>query len=69
MAIEVLNVTSEQNQRESVRKAGEVLRSGGLVALPTETVYGIAASADNSNAVARLRTLKGRPLWVWMTLS
>ena len=59
MAIEVLNVTSEQNQRESVRKAGEVLRSGGLVALPTETVYGIAASADDSDAVARLRALKG----------
>ena len=60
MAIEVLNVTSEQNQRESVRKASEVLRSGGLVALPTETVYGVAASADNSDAVARLRALKGR---------
>lgn len=60
MAIEVLNVTSEQNQRESVRKAGEVLRSGGLVVLPTETVYGIAASADNSDAVARLRALKGQ---------
>ncbi len=60
MAIEVLNVTSEQNLRESVRKAGEVLRSGGLVALPTETVYGIAASADNSDAVARLRALKGQ---------
>ncbi len=60
MAIEVLNVTSEQTHRESVRKAGEVLRSGGLVALPTETVYGIAASADNSDAVARLRKLKGQ---------
>jgi len=60
MAIEVLNVTSEQNQRESVRQAGEVLRSGGLVVLPTETVYGIAASADSSDAVARLRALKGQ---------
>ncbi len=60
MALEVLNVTSEQNHRESVRKAGAILRSGGLVALPTETVYGIAASADNSDAVARLRALKGQ---------
>lgn len=38
-----------------------VLRSGGLVGLPTETVYGLAADASNSAAVARLYEAKGRP--------
>ena len=60
MATEVLNVTSEQNYWESVRKAGEILRLGGLVAFPTETVYGVAASAEDPDAVARLSEVKGR---------
>ncbi len=61
MATEVLNVTSEQSYWESVRKAGETLRSGGLIAFPTETVYGIGASAERPDAVARLSEVKGRP--------
>lgn len=42
-------------------KALEILRSGGLVALPTETVYGLAADAGNDAAVAKIYALKGRP--------
>ena len=42
-------------------RAGEILRSGGLVAVPTETVYGLAARADDSAAVARIYEAKGRP--------
>jgi L-threonylcarbamoyladenylate synthase len=38
-----------------------VLRSGGLVAIPTETVYGLAADAANPDAVRRLFAVKGRP--------
>ncbi|MBX5483057.1 MAG: threonylcarbamoyl-AMP synthase [Myxococcaceae bacterium] len=41
--------------------AVEVLREGGLVALPTETVYGLAADADNELAVRRIFAVKGRP--------
>ena len=41
--------------------AGDVLRSGGLVAFPTETVYGLGVDARNSDAVARLYAAKGRP--------
>jgi L-threonylcarbamoyladenylate synthase len=37
------------------------LRDGGLVAVPTETVYGLAADADNPSAVARIFEIKGRP--------
>jgi L-threonylcarbamoyladenylate synthase len=38
------------------------LRSGGLVAVATETVYGLAADADNRSAVARIFEIKGRPV-------
>lgn len=41
--------------------AAERLRAGGLVALPTETVYGLAARADNASAVAAIYHAKGRP--------
>ena len=41
--------------------AAERLRAGGLVALPTETVYGLAARADSASAVAQIYRAKGRP--------
>ena len=44
-----------------VARAAALLRDGGLVALPTETVYGLAARADNADAVARIYAAKGRP--------
>lgn len=43
------------------RRAIGILRKGGVVALPTETVYGLAADAFNDKAVARIYALKGRP--------
>jgi L-threonylcarbamoyladenylate synthase len=44
-----------------VARAAEILRSGGLVAFPTETVYGLGADATRDEAVARVFALKGRP--------
>lgn len=44
-----------------IRRALAVLQSGGLVGLPTETVYGLAADASNPAAVARIFAAKGRP--------
>ena len=44
-----------------IAKAVEVLRAGELVALPTETVYGLAADAADAHAVARIYEAKGRP--------
>ena len=44
-----------------VQRAAEVLRSGRLVALPTETVYGLAGDARSDRAVARIFDAKGRP--------
>lgn len=46
--------------RAVLEAAGRVLREGGLVVLPTETVYGVAADAFNVEAVRRLRAAKGR---------
>lgn len=42
-------------------RAAQVLRAGGLVAVPTETVYGLAARADRADAVAAIYRAKGRP--------
>jgi L-threonylcarbamoyladenylate synthase len=44
-----------------IAAAAALLRGGGLVALPTETVYGLAARADSAEAVARIYRAKGRP--------
>lgn len=44
-----------------IAAAAEVLRAGGLVAVPTETVYGLAARADSPAAVAAIYGAKGRP--------
>jgi L-threonylcarbamoyladenylate synthase len=44
-----------------IRRAAEILRAGGLVAFPTETVYGLGADASSAEAVARLYRVKGRP--------
>lgn len=45
----------------AIAKAARVLREGGLVAFPTETVYGLGADATNGRAVARIFEAKGRP--------
>ncbi|MDA3915080.1 L-threonylcarbamoyladenylate synthase [Oleiagrimonas sp.] len=50
-----------QAQGQEVRKAVQVLRRGGLIGLPTETVYGLGADAGNAHAVARIFAAKGRP--------
>jgi len=46
---------------EQVDRAAGVLRSGGLVACPTETVYGLGADATNEESVRRVFAVKGRP--------
>jgi L-threonylcarbamoyladenylate synthase len=46
---------------DALTSAAQLLKAGGLVALPTETVYGLGADATNKNAVARIYKVKGRP--------
>ncbi|MFM1932178.1 MAG: hypothetical protein RL226_1481 [Bacteroidota bacterium] len=49
------------NAATDIRRAADLLIKGGLVALPTETVYGLAADALNPEAAARIYEAKGRP--------
>lgn len=44
-----------------VQQAADILRGGGLVAFPTETVYGLGADADNAGAIERMYAVKNRP--------
>ena len=48
---------------EDIEAAVSILRLGGLVAMPTETVYGLAADATNENAVLKIFKAKGRPAY------
>ena len=47
--------------RSAITRAGAILSAGGLVVLPTETVYGLAARADSERAVRAIYAAKGRP--------
>lgn len=51
-----------QPSRREIIRAARILRDGGLVAFPTETVYGLGADASHERAVRRLFTVKRRPL-------
>jgi L-threonylcarbamoyladenylate synthase len=57
----VLPVTPESPDDESLARAASVIQSGGLVAFPTETVYGLGADAMNESAVQKIFRAKGRP--------
>src|SRR3990172_7538633 len=46
---------------EEISKAASIIRSGGIVAFPTETVYGLGANALDERAVAKIFRAKGRP--------
>ena len=47
--------------KEDIQTAAKIIRQGGLVAFPTETVYGLGADAMNADAVGRIYEAKGRP--------
>ncbi len=54
---------ASESSRASLKRAAEILRSGGTVALPTETVYGLGANALDSAAIAKIFAAKQRPSW------
>jgi len=57
----VLTIDPQRPEPGAIAKAADVLRSGGLVAFPTETVYGLGANALDAAAVSRVFEAKGRP--------
>lgn len=60
MSMKIIRVAGEQDY-ETLKPAAELIRSGGLVAFPTETVYGLGASAFREDSVERIYQAKGRP--------
>ena len=52
---------ADASDPEAIREAARIIRKGGLVAFPTETVYGLGADAENAVAVARIFEVKRRP--------
>jgi L-threonylcarbamoyladenylate synthase len=58
---EVLTIHPNEPEPERIVRAAAALRAGGLVAFPTETVYGLGANAWNAAAVEAIFTAKGRP--------
>ena len=59
--MELLRVDPTHPDPETIARAAEVIRRGGLVAFPTETVYGLGAHALDPDAVERIYEAKGRP--------
>jgi L-threonylcarbamoyladenylate synthase len=57
----VVRVDPASPEPAIIAEAAEILRSGGLVAFPTETVYGLGARATDESAIARVYVAKGRP--------
>jgi len=62
LAVDPANLESPE-AREALERAARILRDGGLVALPTETVYGLGANALDAAAVERIFKAKERPAW------
>ena len=54
-------IDKNQNNTDIIREAGRILKEGGLVAFPTETVYGLGGNALDPKASMKIYAAKGRP--------
>jgi L-threonylcarbamoyladenylate synthase len=63
MTMRVLRVDPANIDKAAIAEAAAIIRRGGLVGFPTETVYGLGADATNGAAVAGIFAAKGRPSW------
>ena len=61
MKAEVVSMTADNLDMEAIRRGGDILKQGGLVAFPTETVYGLGGDALNPDASMKIYAAKGRP--------
>lgn len=59
--VNIIDTVCVKADEASIRQAGQILKRGGLVAFPTETVYGLGADALNEDAAAKIYAAKGRP--------
>lgn len=58
---DVVKINPRRPERRLIQKAARIIRRGGLVVFPTETVYGLGANAFDSRAVKKVFRVKGRP--------
>ena len=61
MNTEIFTITDIKKQADEIARAAGYLRAGELVAIPTETVYGLGANALDGEAVKKIFAAKGRP--------
>ena len=61
MRAEVVAMDGEHLNEEAIKRAGQILKDGGLVAFPTETVYGLGGNALDPRASMKIYAAKGRP--------
>lgn len=61
METRIVQVDEKNIDKEALREAGRIIRSGGLVAFPTETVYGLGGDALNPSSSRKIYEAKGRP--------
>ncbi|MFC1698824.1 L-threonylcarbamoyladenylate synthase [Candidatus Omnitrophota bacterium] len=61
MNTQVVKIDPEHIDQIKIKRAAEVIRDGGIVAFPTETVYGLAAEFSNQQAARRIAQIKNRP--------
>ena len=61
MNTQIFKVTDPAAAKEQLESAGKIIRAGGLVVFPTETVYGLGGDGTNPDAAAKIYAAKGRP--------
>ena len=61
MKTEHIKITDPERQADDLRRAADILRRGGLVVFPTETVYGLGGNALDAGAAKKIYAAKGRP--------
>ena len=61
MRAQIVAMTSENLDMDAIKRAGDILKAGGLVAFPTETVYGLGGNALAPQASMKKYAAKGRP--------
>lgn len=62
MKTEVIRLDEENPDMEALKRAGEIIKEGGLVAFPTETVYGLGGDALNPDSSRKIYAAKGLSL-------
>ena len=61
MNTQIFKIPPKCTEHPDIDRAAEILKSGGLVAFPTETVYGLGGIATDSDAAKKIYAAKGRP--------